>query len=103
MTLLKEIILKGKRGNHVSCKYVTFRLTKIMAAKLFRVDSTVGRHHVYNRICTPTIAEELQTHVVDKDHDTFAVSVLKGGIIVGHMPREISPVLLTRTITCKIK
>ena len=69
-------------------------LSDIMAAKYFRVDCTVRRNHVYKGIWTPTIAEE--------DKDTFAVSMMKNGITVGHMPRELSPILFTYSVTCKI-
>jgi len=48
-------------------------------------------HHIYKEIWTPVINEILscsQEH--DNSEDPFAVSVIKDGDIVGHVPREVS-------------
>ena len=55
----------------------------------------------------PSIGKELQTaQEPENGHDPFAVAVLQEGIIVGHVPRDISRVwyFLERnnTITCRI-
>ena len=51
-------------------------------------------HHIYKEIWTPVINEILscsQEH--GNSEDRFAVSVIKDGDIVGHVPREISHVV----------
>ena len=63
---------------------------------------------MYKELWTPTIGEELQTIQEQNNvHDRFAVAVVKEGITVGHIPRDMSRVcwyFLGRhnTITCKI-
>ena len=55
------------------------------------VDSCVRGHHIYNRIWTPTLGEELQCVTEDSnDKDPYAVAVMKRDDIVGHVPRRIS-------------
>ena len=79
-----------------------------MAARSFRIESSVRGHHIYKELWTPFIGEELQTaQEPENGHDPFAVAVLKEGVIVGHVPRDISRVcwyFLERnnTITCRI-
>ena len=53
------------------------------------------RDHIYKDIWTPVINEILscsQEH--DNSEDPFAVSVIKDGDIVGHVPREVSCIVL---------
>lgn len=79
-----------------------------MSARSFRIESSVRGHHIYKDLWTPTIGEELQTvQELDNHHDPFAVAVVKEGVTVGHIPRDISRVcwyFLERhnTITCRI-
>ena len=55
------------------------------------VASCVRGHHVYNRIRTPTLGEELQCVTEDSnDSDPYAVAVMKWDDIVGHVPWRIS-------------
>ena len=55
------------------------------------VASCVWGHHVYNRIWTPTLGEELQCITEDSnDSDPYTVAVMKWDDIVGHVPRRIS-------------
>ncbi len=49
------------------------------------LDSVVCGHHVYKRIWTPTVGEQLQLWPKeDNESDPRAVAVLKHGVIVGH-------------------
>ena len=52
-------------------------------------DSVVRGHHVFKRVWTPSIGEVLS----DNEHDVFAVSVEKAGMIVGHVPHEVSRII----------
>ena len=58
----------------------------------FTVQSVVRGHHIYKQIWTPTIGEELSVEYEGQrnQHDRFAVAVRKGGITVGHVPRDLS-------------
>ncbi len=50
------------------------------------LDSVVRGHHVYKRIWTPTIGEQLQLRPEENnENDPRAV---KHGVIVGHLPRK---------------
>jgi hypothetical protein len=72
------------------------------------VPSCLRGHHIYKKIWTPTIGEELlcqrePTNMTDR----YAVSITKGSTVVGHLPNKISIVssLFIRcggSITCKI-
>ena len=53
--------------------------------------SVVRGHHIYKVIWTPEVGEDLQLRPEDhNEHDTYAVAVVKGGSIVGHVPRSMS-------------
>ncbi len=53
------------------------------------LDSVVRGHHVYKRIWTPTVGEQLQLRPEeDNESDPRAVAVLKHGVIVRHLPRK---------------
>ena len=45
-------------------------------------------HHVYKRIWTPRIGEELNGRAYRNPKDPRAVGVFKGSTLVGHAPRE---------------
>ena len=48
-------------------------------------------HHVYQRIWTPTLGEELHCEREDANSkDPYAVAVIKGRDTIGHVPRRIS-------------
>ena len=55
------------------------------------MESVVRGHHVYKSIWRPILGKQL---VLEREegngHDRRAVSVMKGGNIVGHVPRELS-------------
>ena len=54
-------------------------------------NSVVRGHHVFKAVWTPYTGETLSVHEeCDNEHDSFAVSVKNGSIIVGHVPREVS-------------
>ena len=55
------------------------------------INSVVRGHHVYKDIWTPEIGEELTCRrEVGNIHDLHAVAILRGGDVVGHVPRMIS-------------
>ena len=54
-------------------------------------DSVVRGHHVFKSVWTPSLGEALSVkEEQDNEHDIFAVSVEKAGMIVGHVPHEVS-------------
>ncbi|MCG8623022.1 MAG: hypothetical protein MJE68_13635 [Proteobacteria bacterium] len=57
----------------------------------FRIESAVRGHHIYKRIWTPNIGEQL---ILQAEHgntvDRFAVAVVKESNVVGHVPMEYS-------------
>ena len=63
---------------------------------------------MYKAVWTPVIGEELST---EREHgnpeDAFAVAIKKSGIMVGHIPREISNTcwhfIAHDTCTCKYR
>ncbi len=55
------------------------------------LDSVVRGHHVYKRIWTPTVREQLQLRPEEgNERDPRAVAVLKHGVIVGHLPQKMA-------------
>ena len=61
------------------------------AGNLYVMESVVRGHHVYKRIWTPRVGEQLQLkHEEDNSNDVRAVAIAKDGIIVGHLPRELA-------------
>ena len=56
---------------------------------LYVMESVVRGHHVYKRIWTPCVGEQLQLkHEEDSSNDLKAVAIVKDGIVVGDLPRE---------------
>ena len=57
----------------------------------YEEESVIRGHHIYKRIWTPRIGEQLTTEI---DHnnlcDRYAVAVTKDDKIVGHVPRELA-------------
>ena len=57
------------------------------------VDSVIRGHHVYKHIWTPYVGEEL---LLDQEqgnqHDFYATTVKKNGVVVGRVPRELSKI-----------
>ncbi len=68
----------------------------------------VRGHHVFKDIWTPSIGEVLFAKKDRRNaHDRFAVSLIRDGVVVGHVPREFSKVawhFLTHggSISCEI-
>ena len=51
----------------------------------------VRGHHVYKSVWHPVLGEQLTLERENSNsHDRHAVSVMKDGTIVGHVPRELS-------------
>ena len=60
-----------------------------MAIYIFQ--SVIRGHHISKTVWTLRFGEELTVEKeADNAHDRHAVAVLKGGVVVGHAPREIS-------------
>ncbi len=56
---------------------------------VFNLDSAICGHHIYQRIWTPTVGEQLQLRLEENNkNDPRAVAVLTHGVIVGHLPRK---------------
>ena len=61
--------------------------------------------HEYQAIWSPTLDEELNcSRETDNPNDPYAVSVLKGTRVVGHVPRRMCAIFLrsSGTITCTV-
>lgn len=57
----------------------------------FMLESSVRGHHIYKRVWTPVIGQQLQVQAQrGNTHGRHAVSTVHAGVIVGHMPREIA-------------
>ena len=64
-----------------------------MSVQTFVKDSIITGHHIYKASWTPTIGEVLVVAVErDNQYDRYALSVIKNGEIVGHVPRSLSKV-----------
>ena len=75
---------------------------------MFSISSVVRGYHIYQDVWSAGVGEQL---TCDREpgnrHDTFAVAVKKDEVIVGHVPRCISPIcyiFLCRggTISCRV-
>ena len=57
----------------------------------FSFESFITGHHIYKDIWSPTLGEKL---VCEREHgnphDKYAISVVKNGAIVGHIPRNVA-------------
>lgn len=68
-----------------------------LVAHTFRIESAVRGYHVYLELWTPSDGEYLGTRMErDNPHDNFAVAVVRGETIVGHIPRSISEIAAWR-------
>ena len=55
------------------------------------ISSCIRGYHIYKRIWTPTIDEQLDAfRATDNTRDLYAVAVKKSADIVGQIPRKIS-------------
>ena len=64
-----------------------------MVESTFSVEAMIRGYHVYKDIWNAVVNEELQCQREPfNSSDSFAVAVVRGGTIVGHVPRKISSV-----------
>ena len=64
------------------------------ADEVYTYDSVIRGHHVYKLIWTPRMGEQLPLRCEDNNvRDATAVAVVKGIVVVGHLPR-----VLARTV-----
>ena len=74
----------------------------------YEVESCVRGHHVFGSIWSPTIGEQLVCkRQSGNPQDVYAVAVMRGATLVGHVPRKISAacsIFLRRkgTIRCTV-
>ena len=61
-----------------------------MAMEMMAIDSCVNGHHSLKPTWIPTLHEELRCCKDVNLHNQYAVAVVKGDTIVGHVPWEIS-------------
>ena len=55
------------------------------------MESVIRGHHVYKSVWHPVLGEQLYLERENSNrHDRHAVSVMKDGTIIGHVPRELS-------------
>ena len=68
------------------------------------IQSIMRGHHIYKVLWTPVIGEELTvTPEENNNHNRHTIAVMKGGEVVGHVPRELSRILyffLRRSGSC---
>ena len=57
-------------------------------ASVYVLESIVRGHHVYKRMWTPHLGEQLRIQSEENENDPRAVAVLKDRVVVGHLPRE---------------
>lgn len=58
---------------------------------VYTQEGVIRGHHIYKRIWTPFIGEELSLQQERTNrHDYFAVTVMRDGSVVGRVPREFS-------------
>ena len=55
---------------------------------MITLESYIRGHHVYHTVWTPIINKSYPSR--ESYYDRFAVAVLKGGEVVGHVPRTLS-------------
>ena len=54
-------------------------------------ESAVRGHHIYKRVWSLTTGEELElTRKEGNEHDCSAVCLVKGDVVIGHVPKELS-------------
>ena len=104
---------------HVIVHLLDFLLIKVMAASDLMslvsfqlnewLEGTTYLHHIYKDRWCPHIDEELDCQQERHNyHDPFAVSVIKGSVIIGHVPKQISAICYAflgkhnLSIPCKI-
>lgn len=69
-------------------------MADVPAVSFFHVESVVHGHHIYKDIWEPIIGERLLISPEEgNEHDRTAVSILKEGQIVGHVPREMARIV----------
>ena len=81
-----------------------------MSSKTYTYEfpSSIRGHHVYKRVWTPVFGEVLKCSIEDdNEEDTYAISVVKSGKIIGHVPKEDAKVFYYflkhgNRITCRV-
>ena len=60
-----------------------------MGSETYEIESCVCGHHVFNRIWSPMIGEQLVCkREVSNAHNAYAVAVMHGPTVVSHVQRK---------------
>ena len=63
-------------------------------ASCYEWSSYIRGYHDFQSVCTPSLGEMLQLKVEPTNpYDDFAVSIVKEGVVVGHIPLYVSRVV----------
>ena len=63
-------------------------------SSVYVLESIVRGHHVYKRVWTPHLGEQLRIQREENnENDPRAVAVMKDSVIVGHLPRELARIV----------
>ena len=69
------------------------------------MESVIHGHHIYKCIWQPLVLEVLTLEWEEGiPNDTFTVTLLKGAVVIGHVPREFSQVFwhFSGIIACEV-
>ena len=59
----------------------------------FSIEARAGGYHIYEDIWSAVVSEEFPCKKeVDNTFDPFAVTVMRGDTVIGHVPRKISSI-----------
>ena len=78
------------------------------AESSFEFESVIRGHHVSKQLWSPVVGESLDVECEPSNpYDSYAVSVLRDGTVVGHVPREVRRHFYTflhngGNITCEV-
>ena len=74
----------------------------------YEFPSSIRGHHMYKGVRSPALGEVLKCSIEDDNaEDVYAVSIVKSGNVVGHVPRKLAKVfsyflLHNNRITCRV-
>ena len=80
------------------------RVVAEMARESHMIKAMVCGYHVYKEVWCAAVGEELSyMGEVENSCNLFAVTVIRSGVIIGHVPRKVSSVcLMGGTISCRV-
>ena len=80
---------------HIACCFVVDMASEpTVEASCYEWSSYIRGYHDYQSVWTPSLGEMLQLKVEPTNpYDDFAVSIVKEGVVVGHVPLYVSRVV----------